>query len=33
MDDVTQAVLGEIGLDEPWGLVEAFASQPREKPG
>jgi hypothetical protein len=32
MDDVTQVVLGEIRLDEPWGLVEAFASQPREKP-
>ncbi|HEX5077743.1 MAG TPA: M28 family peptidase [Geminicoccaceae bacterium] len=32
MDDVTHAVLGEIGLDEPWGLVEAFARQPREKP-
>ncbi|MGH6912827.1 MAG: M28 family peptidase, partial [Geminicoccales bacterium] len=32
MDDVTHAVLGEVGLDEPWGLVEAFARQPREKP-
>jgi hypothetical protein len=32
MDDVTQAVLDDVGLDEPWGLVEAFASQPREKP-
>ncbi|MEM7023606.1 MAG: M28 family peptidase, partial [Pseudomonadota bacterium] len=32
MDDVTQGVLDEIGLDEPWGLVEAFAKQPREHP-
>jgi len=32
MDDVTHAVLAEIGLDEPWGLVEVFARQPREKP-
>ena len=32
MDDVTRAVLAEVGLDEAWGLVEAFAGQPREKP-
>jgi hypothetical protein len=32
MDDVTDAVLAEVGLEEPWGLVEAFARQPREKP-
>ncbi len=32
MDDVAQDVLAEIALDEPWGLVEAFAHQPREKP-
>jgi Peptidase family M28/PA domain len=32
MDDVTHAALAEVGLEEPWGLVEAFARQPREKP-
>jgi hypothetical protein len=32
MDDVTHAVLAEVGLEEPWGLVEAFARQPRERP-
>jgi len=32
MDDVTRAVLGKVGLEEPWGLVEAFAGQPRENP-
>jgi Peptidase family M28/PA domain len=32
MDDVKSAVLAEIGLEEPWGLVEAFAGQPREQP-
>ncbi|MGH6920918.1 MAG: PA domain-containing protein, partial [Geminicoccaceae bacterium] len=32
MDDVTRTVLAEVGLEEPWGLVEAFATQPREKP-
>ncbi len=32
MSDNTAAVTGDISIDAPWSLIEAFATQPREKP-
>ena len=32
MDDGIDRVTRDISIDAPWSLIEAFATQPREKP-
>ena len=32
MDATITSILSDLNIDEPWGLIEAFAAQPREAP-